>query len=92
MAPKLSGQTSTFGSVFFVSKSLSELKARKLMAILTRTPRIDVRMLIYQTWPIVIAVLSSYHKLLSSSQVSAITIHVRKKDGGCTFYHNALRA
>jgi len=44
-----------FGGVFFVSKSLLGLERQKKLkkfAILTRKPRIDVRILIYRTWPI----------------------------------------
>ena len=44
-----------FGGVFFVSKSLLGIeRQRKLkkISILTRKPRIDVRILIYRTWPI----------------------------------------
>ena len=55
MAPRLSGQTSIFGVVFFVSKSLLGIeRQRKLekFAILTRKPRSHVRILIYRTWPI----------------------------------------
>jgi len=55
MAPRLSGQTSIFGGVFFVSKYLLGIERRrnlkKKIAILTRKPRIDVRILIYRTWP-----------------------------------------
>ena len=55
MAPRLSGQTSTFGVVFFVSKSLSGIEGQKKLekfATLTREPRSHARILIYQTWPI----------------------------------------
>ena len=55
MAPRLSGQTSIFGVVFFVSKShLGIERQNKLekFAILTRKPRSHVRILIYRTWPI----------------------------------------
>ena len=51
MAPRLSGQTSKFGVVFFVSKSLLEIKRQKKLqkfAILTREPRSHVRILIYR--------------------------------------------
>ena len=53
MAPRLSGQTSIFGVVFFVSKSLLGIeRQRKLekFSILTRKPRSHVRILIYRTW------------------------------------------
>ena len=55
MAPRLSGQTSKFGIVFFVSKSLLGIERQKKLkkfAILTRKPRSDVRILIYRKWPI----------------------------------------
>ena len=50
MTPRLSGQTSIFGVVFFVSKSLLGIERQKKLknvAILTRNPRSDVRILIY---------------------------------------------
>ena len=53
---RLSGQTSIFGVVFFVSKSLLGIKGRskhEKFSILTRKPRIHARILIYRTWPIV---------------------------------------
>ena len=56
MVPRLSGQTSIFGVVFFVSKSLLGIERQKKLekfAILTRKPRSHVRILIYRTWPIV---------------------------------------
>ena len=55
MAPRPSGQTSIFGAVFFVSKSLLGIEIQKKIekfAILTRKPRSHVRILIYRTWPI----------------------------------------
>ena len=55
MAPRLSGQTSIFGVVFFVSKPLLRIEIQKKLgkfAILTRKPRSHVRILIYRTWPI----------------------------------------
>ena len=55
MAPRLSGQTSIFGVVFFVSKSLLGIERQKKLekfAILTRKPRSHVRILIYRMWPI----------------------------------------
>ena len=56
MAPRLSGQTSIFGVVFFVSKSLlgneGQGKLEKF-AILTRKPRNHAQILIYRTWPII---------------------------------------
>ena len=60
MTPRLSGQTSIFGVVFFVSKSLSGIEGQRKFekfAILTRKPRSHARILIYRTWPI--------HKTLS---------------------------
>ena len=57
MAPRLSGQNSIFGVVFFVSKSLLGIERQKKLekfAILTRKPRSHARILIYRTWPIAI--------------------------------------
>ena len=54
-APRLSGQTSIFGVVSFVSKSLLGIEGqRKLekIAILPRKPRSHARILIYRTCPI----------------------------------------
>ena len=54
-APRLSGQNSIFGVVFFVSKSLLGIERQKKLekfAILTRKPRSHARILIYRTWPI----------------------------------------
>ena len=56
MAPRLSGQNSIFGVVFFVSKSLLGIERQKKLekfAILTRKPRSHARILIYRTWPII---------------------------------------
>ena len=55
MALRLSGQTSIFGVVFFVSKSLLGIEGQKKLeefAILTRKPRSHARILMYRTWPI----------------------------------------
>ena len=55
MAPRLSGQTSTFGVVFFVFKSRLGIERQKKLekfAILTRKPWSHVWILIYRTWPI----------------------------------------
>ena len=55
MAPRLSGQTSIFGVVFFVSKSLLGIERQKKLekfAILSRKPRSHARILIYRTWAI----------------------------------------
>ena len=57
MAPRLSGQNSIFGVVFFVSKSLLGIERQKKLekfAILTRKPRSHARILIYRTWPIIV--------------------------------------
>ena len=57
MAPRLSGQNSIFGVVFFVSKSLLGIDGQKKLekfAILTRKPRSHARILIYRTWPIIL--------------------------------------
>ena len=50
MAPRLSGQTSIFGVVFFVSKSLLGIEGQgelEKFAILTLKPRSHARILIY---------------------------------------------
>ena len=55
MVPRLSGHTSIFGVVFFVSKSLLGIEGQRKLekfAILTRKPRSHARILIYRTWPI----------------------------------------
>ena len=55
MAPGLSGQTSIFGVVFFVSKSLLGIERQKklrIFIILTRKPRNLVRILTHWTWDI----------------------------------------
>ena len=55
MAPRLSGQNSIFGVVFFVSKSLLGIEGQKKLekfTIFTRKPRSRARILIYRTWPI----------------------------------------
>ena len=55
MTSSLSGQTSMFGVVFFVSKSLLKIEGQKHheeFAILTREPRTHARILIYWTWPL----------------------------------------
>ena len=55
MAPRLSGQTSIFGVVFFVLKPLlgiDEQKKLEKFAILTRKSRSHAWILIYRTWPI----------------------------------------
>ena len=57
MAPRLSGQNSIFGGVFFISKSLLGIesqKKREKFAILTRKPRCHARILIHRTWPIAV--------------------------------------
>ena len=55
MAPRLSGQTSIVGVVFFVSKSLLGIERQKKLkkfTVFTRKPRCHVIILIYRTWPI----------------------------------------
>ena len=54
MAPKLSGQTSIFGVVFFLCKVKvlgieRQNKLKKVSSILTRKPRSDVGIFIYRT-------------------------------------------
>ena len=56
MAPRLSGQTSIFGVVFFVSRSLLGIGGQRKLekfAILPRKPWSHARILIYRTWAIV---------------------------------------
>ena len=53
MAPRLSGQNSIFGVVFFVSKSLLGIERQKKLekfAILTRKPRSHARILIFSIY------------------------------------------
>ena len=55
IATRLSGQTSMFGVVFFVSKSHLGIEGQKKLqkfAILPRRPRSRAWILIYRTWPI----------------------------------------
>ena len=55
MAPRLSGQTSIFGVVIFVSMSLLRIERQKKLkkfTFLTRKPRSHVRILIYRMWAI----------------------------------------
>ena len=55
IAPRLSGETSIFGVVFFVSMSLLGIEGQRKLekfAILTRKPRSHAGILIYRTWPI----------------------------------------
>ena len=70
MAPRLSGQNSIFGVVFFVSKSLLGIERQKKLekfAILTRKPRSHARILIYRTWPIRIYTIHEWYlKILSN--------------------------
>ena len=73
MAPRLSGQTSIFGVVFFVSKSLLGIEGQRKhekFAILTRKPRSHARLLIYRTWPF--AVLAAESCLFKTSQASLL--------------------
>ena len=61
MAPRLSGQNSIFGVVFFVSKSLLGIERQKKLekfVILTRKPRSHARIFIYRTWPITVSLIS----------------------------------
>ena len=54
VAPRLSGQISIFGVVFFVSKSLLGIEEQRKLekfAILTLKSRSHARILIYRTWP-----------------------------------------
>ena len=61
MAPRLSGQTSIFGVVFLVSKSLLGIERQNKLekfAILSRKPRSYAWILIYRKW----AIVSSHEK------------------------------
>ena len=56
MATRLPGQTSLFGVIFFVFKSLLGIERQKKLrkfTFFTRKPRSHVRILIYRTSPIV---------------------------------------
>ena len=78
MAPRLSGQTSIFGVVFFVSKSLLGIERQKKLekfAILTRKPRSHARILIYRTWPIENT--NSDLKLHALHYANELLVHVR---------------
>ena len=64
MAPRLSGQTSIFGVVVFVSKSPLGIERQKKLeqfAILTRKPRSHARILIYRTT----GLLATFGKLIN---------------------------
>ena len=52
MAPRLSGQTSISGVVFFVFESLLGIERQKKLKKITILTRSHVRILIYRTWPI----------------------------------------
>ena len=78
MAPRLSGQTSIFGVVFFVSKALLGIERQEKLenfAILTRKPRSHVRMLIYRTWPIDARFFSKWSEI-NKNRASFILIEV----------------
>ena len=73
MTPRLSGDFSTFGLVFFVLKSLLGIArqwSREKFAILTLKPRSHVRVLIYRRWAIVFTVHVKQGSLSVSLQVS----------------------
>ena len=77
MAPRLSGQNSIFGVVFFVSKSLLGIERQKKLekfAILTRKPRCHARILIYRTWPIVHSILNLTKKGACCSKENQLLI------------------
>ena len=59
MPPRLSGQTSLFGGIFFVSKSVLAISKQKIK-ILTRKPRSHVRILIYRTWAVTLQVMDGH--------------------------------
>ena len=73
MAPRLSGQTSIFGVVFFVSKSPLGIEGQKKLekfAILTRKPRSHARILIYRTWPILVNITPEEFEMISAEYSS----------------------
>ena len=92
MAPRLSGQNSIFGVVFFVSKSLLGIERQKKLekfAILTRKPRSHARILIYRTWPIrelavedapAFARYFRMDKEKFNDLVGRISIHIQRQD------------
>ena len=85
MAPRLTGQASIFGVVFFVSKSLLGIEGQKKQekfAILTRKPWSHARILIYRTWLIrncaalrVCSQFRSYHKLETVRKLKQLRIY-----------------
>ena len=87
IAPRLSGQTSIFGVVFFVSKSLLGIgrqKKLKKFAILTRKPRSHAWILIYRTWPIGQLAMSDFLVPLFQNELACVTGLWRGGKGGKT--------
>ena len=83
MAPRLSGQNSIFGVVFFVSKSLLGIERQKKLekfAILTRKPRSHARILIYRTWPIRIDFRSQFPRNFIGEKYSIFCLVVTEKE------------
>ena len=76
MPPRLSGQTSKFGYVQVVSRSLQGIKKR--FAILTRKPRKDDRILIYRTWRILL----SLNEVFCTYKI-ILTINMKNHYYGC---------
>ena len=77
MVPRLSGQTSIFGVVRFVSKSLLGIERQnklKKFTIFTRKPRSHVRILICRTWPIAVYVQHALNKGCSQVMVFVRTV------------------
>ena len=73
MTPRLSGQTSIFGVVFFVPKSLLGIEGQRKLekfAIFTRKPRSHARILIYRTWPIINVLMSHLYLCAYENQPS----------------------
>ena len=69
MALRLSGQTSIFGVVSFVSKSLMGIEGQKKLdkfAILTRKPQNHAWILIYRMWPIRLDIWKPVHDWYNS--------------------------
>ena len=87
MASRLSGQTSMFGVVFFVSKSLLGIKGQRKLekfAILTRKPRSHARILIYRTWPIQMKAIEQYLHVVLFRKTLNLTAHQERE---CCLFH-----
>ena len=67
MAPRLSGQTSKFGVVFFVSKSLLGIERQKKASE-------PCRILIYRTWPIRVRARAFYEQIVNEAKPSRLSL------------------